>query len=398
MAKVYFFNGGSHGHINPTLGLVTALVKRGEEVFYYSTPEFKPLIEQTGAIFREYAVEAPQEEITGAAHMAAYHLRYGATLLPGLIEQAQLEKPDYILFDIFRVWGWQLGKILNVPTISSSPSFAFNEAIISKIAPDFSLGGAPDGVDYFAQYAETAAQIKQQFGVDSPSLLEALSLAGDLMLVFTTREFQPAAELLSDAVRFVGPSIESRPQTSDFPFERLRNRQVVFISLGTVFNNRPEFYRNCLAAFANTDVVVVMAVGEQVDRAALGDIPANFIVHNFVPQLEILKHADVFVTHGGLGSVHEALFFGVPMVLYPQMMEQSANAWQVIQHGAGVGLRGDQPMVSVEELRDAVMRVLTDPTFKLNARRVGGDFSNYSAAKTADIVQQFVKASKSVSV
>jgi MGT family glycosyltransferase len=251
-------------------------------------------------------------------------------------------------------------------------------------------------VDYTIQHAQTTAQIKKAFGIDSPPLLDSLALSGDMMLVFTTPTFQPAAHLLDKSVRFVGPSIEARPQASDFPFDHLRDQPVVFISLGTVFDNQPEFYQNCFTAFADRDYAVVMTIGNRVNPMALGEIPANFMVRNFVPQLEVLKYTDVFITHGGLGSVHEALYFGVPMVLFPQMFEQSVNAQRVAQCGAGLPLRvvttDAQPptMVSPQELRQAVEQVLENPRFKWNAQRVGEEFLRYNPVHTAEIVQQFV--------
>ncbi|MCC6617247.1 MAG: hypothetical protein IT320_27480 [Anaerolineae bacterium] len=76
----------------------------------------------------------------------------------------------------------------------------------------------------------------------------------------------------------------------------------------------------------------------------LGPIPPNFLVRNFVPQLEVLKRTDLFITHGGMNSVHESLWHGVPMIVIPQQEEQAIVARQVVKNGAGVALGYAPPM------------------------------------------------------
>jgi UDP:flavonoid glycosyltransferase YjiC (YdhE family) len=90
VANVYFFNGPDHGHVNPTLGLVAELVRRGEEVMYFAADTFRPGIQHTGATFRAYqAGPPPPEAISGAEHYVAFLLDYSAVLLPTLIQQAR---------------------------------------------------------------------------------------------------------------------------------------------------------------------------------------------------------------------------------------------------------------------------------------------------------------------
>ena len=108
-----------------------------------------------------------------------------------------------------------------------------------------------------------------------------------------------------------------------------------YISLGTLFNEHPEFYRHCFAAFANSMYQVVLSVGHKTPLSSLGDIPPKFIVQNYVPQLEILQRANVFISHGGMNSVSEALYYGVPLLVIPQSADQPWVAKRVAQLGAG---------------------------------------------------------------
>jgi len=108
-----------------------------------------------------------------------------------------------------------------------------------------------------------------------------------------------------------------------------------------------------------------MSIGRRFTAADLGDIPDNFIVEPYVPQLEILKRAAVFVTHGGGSSLHEGLWYGVPLVGIATQIEQLMNVRRVAEKGACIPIETHflgQP-VSPDELRNAVRTILADPAF-----------------------------------
>jgi MGT family glycosyltransferase len=90
----------------------------------------------------------------------------------------------------------------------------------------------------------------------------------------------------------------------------------------------------------------------------LGEIPANFEVHNWIPQLAILKQADAFITHAGMGGSQEAMAAGVPMVCVPQAADQYMNAARIQEIGAGRHVTMDQATVAT--LREAVLGVVND--------------------------------------
>jgi len=85
---------------------------------------------------------------------------------------------------------------------------------------------------------------------------------------------------------------------------------------------------------------VIMSVGRNIQIESLGLVPDNFLVENFVPQLEVLKRADVFITHGGMNSLNEALYFGVPVIVVPQQVEQAFNMRRLKK----LGVRSRCPM------------------------------------------------------
>ena len=152
-------------------------------------------------------------------------------------------------------------------------------------------------------------------------------------------DFQPSADTFGDRYLFVGPSIPSHQPPREFPFDQLDpSRPLLFISLGTIFNNQPEFFKTCFEAFGDSSYQVVLSAGTQVDRNALGARPTNVLVASYVPQLEILARASCFITHAGMNSTMEALYYGVPMVAIPQMVEQAMTARRIAELVLGLHL------------------------------------------------------------
>jgi len=139
---------------------------------------------------------------------------------------------------------------------------------------------------------------------------------------------------------------------------------VLFISLGTAFNDRPAFFRMCLQAFGDGVWQVAMAVGDRVDPAGLGPVPGNVEVRPSFPQLAVLRHADVFVSHAGMNSTMESLYHAVPLVTVPQMPEQEANARRVEELGLGRRLAPQE--LTPELLRATVDEVAADEEIRAN--------------------------------
>ncbi len=92
-------------------------------------------------------------------------------------------------------------------------------------------------------------------------------------------------------------------------------------------------------------------------------------MYNYVPQLEILQHTDVFITHGGMNSSSEALYYGVPLVVIPVMGDQPFVAKRVEELGAGIQL--DRTNITPEILREAVEMILDNKSFREKSRKIG---------------------------
>lgn len=97
-------------------------------------------------------------------------------------------------------------------------------------------------------------------------------------------------------------------------------------------------------------------------------IPSRVHVFRTVPQLQVLKHTDVFITHGGLNSIKEAVHSGVPMLAYPVHPEfdPNGNTARLVYHGLGLG--GDAKTDSIAEIKQKIKTLLENPQYKTNIR------------------------------
>ncbi|XP_055537531.1 UDP-glucosyltransferase 2-like [Wyeomyia smithii] len=98
--------------------------------------------------------------------------------------------------------------------------------------------------------------------------------------------------------------------------------------------------------------------------------PANVLVGKWLPQDDILAHTNLklFITHGGQGSVTEAMYHGVPIVGIPIMADQDTNAAQVVRDGWGEVVPFDE--LTEAKLTAAVQRVLSDGKYSERVKQI----------------------------
>ena len=187
---------------------------------------------------------------------------------------------------------------------------------------------------------------------------------------------------LSDRYHFIGPSI--RPITE--PYAKTAEK-TVYISMGTVNQNR-EFYRNCISVLGKTSWQVIISMGTNPEH--FEHLPENIQVHASVDQMAVLSISDAFITHCGMNSASEGLYFQVPLVLFPQTPEQDSVAKRTEELGAGVRLKS----TSEEDILQALKKVLYEPDYKANAKLVSDSFRACGGAVEArEFLEQTVVAS-----
>lgn len=390
MSKIVFFCIPAHGHTNPTLGVVRELTERGHEVWYYSYHSFREKIESAGAKFiscDDYDIEhhlEPKDAARVSRDLAfSTQILVDTTLaLDGMVcKEMERLQPDCIVADSMAIWGKMIAWKLKIPFISSTTTFAFNQHS-AKIMKQ----GAGQMIGMLFSMPKIQKNIKRLQDKDYPvkNILDIIQNDDQTdTIVYTSREFQPCADTFSDKYVFVGPSV--RPVSCPVKKEK---EKLIYISMGTVNNDMLKFYKSCIQALADGGYQVIISVGDLVDIKDLGQLPENISVFNHVDQIAVLEQADLFLSHCGMNSVNESLYCQVPLLMYPQTLEQGGVARRVTQLGAGIQLGKVNPPA----IREAVEKVLKDTSYRQNAVAISDGFKKCTGAKgAADKILQMCK-------
>lgn len=348
--KILFINLPYYGHVVPTIGLVQELIKQGCEVTYLMPFGWRDRIADSGAEFYGYQNHKQLSEQIKNAYAAA---------------ESIIEQFDFVIYEQFFFLGKHLAEKYQKPVARVFTAPVTNKKLMEK----FITSKGPLSIFRHKWIARAFTKdIAKNIPMKTDNWLdEIVQNPPELNLVYTLREYQPYEEEFPDEqYKFLGPSIYGR-KTDGFDFVKGK-RPVVYISLGTVIKGAVSFFQNCADAFRGEDMDVIISVGQKFDVRKLKGVPSNVHIYKSVPQLDVLKIADVFVTHGGMNSVSEALVYGTPMIVIPFVSDQPVNARCIEK--LGVGKKLEYSVANKNTIKSTVFSVVSDSDIKTNLTRV----------------------------
>jgi zeaxanthin glucosyltransferase len=411
MARIILAMLQETGHLNGTLALARALHARGHEVRYLAVPEHEPQIQEQGfetipimAGFFPRGAETGRREDGKPRALAHFiedqrrfaHLRqafdafFGQEIDTIIAEQ----RPDLFLVDpliaAIAVVTHRSGvrtamlsttlplvKMPGVPPLCSSlpPAeglagrlrleLAWSRLLLRQF---FLHGGARLGLR-FDRETYLMREVRRR-GFPRKRIQRASFYASHLdlpELVLCPREFDfPQVEENPDR-HYVGAGVDLERREPDFPWDRLSSsKPLVYCSLGSAPQNWPHFPRflsSVLDAMRiHPEFQWVLSTGKGAHAEALERAPAEAVVVPYAPQLKLLARAAVMVGHGGLNSLKEAMWHGVPVVALPCMVDQWGNAARLAYHG--LGLVEDVAHLTGEKIARCISRVLGEPSYR----------------------------------
>lgn len=395
--KIVFFAYPAHGHTNPTLPLFQKLVDRGVHVIFYSNDEYKSRIEGIGAEYRDYEVEFLRvdhrignlfylmEQLTGSPFQ----------VIEKHLDRVRDDEPDLIIYDCVAIWGKIIAEQLGTKTVGSFPLMRIDDNQFME----YNLEQVKTGWPFFKRLLtggpglfrviRNIRQLKNRYGYRPDRTPDMFSNTGDINIIYTSKKFHPPSKTIDNSFVFVGPSLGDRPENLDIEESFLKHPGLIYISLGTIFHDQKEFYNNCIRAFGgNERYNVVMSIGDSLKAEDLLPTPENFRIRNRTSQLKILENASLFITHGGMNSVHESLHFRVPMLVLPRALDQFMVANHLKRSGLAHILKKHSP--SARELAVAANRVLDDRVYidRMKHLQLGMDDSD-GYKKAADAILNY---------
>jgi len=250
-------------------------------------------------------------------------------------------------------------------------------------------------IDFIAKNSRRDTnEYRRQYGLppmegriaDSPGRLPLVIIPG-------CPEFDYMRGDLPPCVKYVGPCLwyPSAWKTSGWLDELPTDKPLVHVTEGTLFAQAPVILKAAVKGLADLPIQVLLTTGthRKEDLLDLGSLPSNFIVKPLVAHSELIPRLDVLVYHGGGGTTMAALTAGVPMVVTPLMWDQSENAQRV--HESGTGIRLSANMLNPRRLRNAIERVLSDPSYRQNAQRLSDILKGYGGSvQAAELLEEIV--------
>ncbi len=389
MTHIAMFSIAAHGHVNPSLEVIRELVARGHRVTYAIPPAFAEKVAETGAEVKLWKSTLPSPDDDPEAWGTTLldnvepFLNDAIQALPQLIAAYEGDEPDLVLHDISSYPARVLAHRWGVRAISLSPNLVAWDGYEEEVAEP--MWEEPRKTERGrAYYARFQAWLEEN-GISQHPDPFAGRPARSIVLI--PKALQPNADRVDESVHtFVGACQGDRGAEGDWQRPADADK-VVLVSLGSAFTKQPAFYRECVQAFAGLPGWhLVLQIGRHVDPAELGEVPGNVEVRSWVPQLAILKQADLFVTHAGAGGSQEGMATATPMIAVPQAVDQFGNA-DMLQ-GLGVARHVPAEEATAEMLREAALALVDDPEVARRLKDIQAEMAQEGGTRrAADLIE-----------
>lgn len=397
------------GHINPLIGLSRQLIARGHKVTFFHVSELADQILGQGVEFVPIGgltsaswVEQTKHQQRPMEGIAA--LRYRLGRVGGDMEMFLREAPatircagiDALILDEIALAGPTIAELLRLPyfVISTSVPHNFGWDAPRRIMPELSWinrlqkilleisvvrmrGPVRRRLDEFRQEAGLGPirKIKRSF----PELAHLTQLPQCL-------DFSRSG--LPTNFYYTGPFVDGAARLSvDFPWDRLDSRPLIYASLGTTLKGDASTFYFIAAACEDLDLQLVISLGGGRDPEMFRDLPGNPLVVRNAPQLEVIKRAEIVITHAGPNTVFEALMQAKPMIAIPKSFDQPAIAFRLERLGAAEVLSLKE--LSAQRIRMALLKVLNDDNYRQTVKELQEKIlAVHGLERAADLIEK----------
>lgn len=379
MAKILVVNLPFWGHINPTLGIVTELVRRGHRVDYINSTKCKEVIESTGASLIPYK-NKPDARLN--IDFLMFYESY-------ITAKEIIDQYDLLIYEMSEYLLQTLSETVGIPTVRICAQFAYNDEIVRQMI--FStLKYFPYRFKIGRKYISRIAFDRRNVKIPGIDYFDELAHHyPELNLVNTCKEFQIDGMQFDDKFKFIGPNI-SRKDKVDFNLKLdVFKNPIIYVSGGTVCSAN-KLIRMCINAFSKEKVEVIISLGKRSKKINKKMLPKNIHIFEFVPQLYVLHYSSLFITHAGMGSTNEALYFGVPLLASPVTSDQPIIANQIER--LNLGKKIDIHKISDLELRNIAMSVMNDDTIKSACKQMSENMKKAGGAiEGCNLIENYLR-------
>ncbi len=402
MIDIIFLIDFEPGHIYPTFKLADSLSEAGFKVCFAGPADGRKIVEKHGFDYHEVFKDLYPEGSSGDDMVNKHY----TSLLSGSLDQL-IEKlgPKLIMVSSYmHLESLILFYKYNVKLITYCPSFL--EGVSEK---DLTL----DGI-----LINNCLKIFFSLSGEQPQMLlklvqEKNKSLKDLKDIFQPIEKIPKMVLCPKELRvnetskskkeiYLGPGIIENNPSEEVSFKEFlpENKQLIFVSMGSQIKKYPDRASQLFKMATSfmqlphcNDFHMFLTVGGTgISNWNLGTVPENVSVFNWLPQKEVLKMASAAIIHGGLGTIKECIFFGVPMLIVPMGRDQMDNAERVSHHKLGVKVNLEE--TNVDQLSKAVHFLMVNSEVRTNVAEMRTVFTaKNDNAEGVHFIKEYISAS-----
>jgi zeaxanthin glucosyltransferase len=407
------------GHINPQAALGRELQSRGHDVTFLQISDLESKVRSQGVNFYPigetiYQPGSMAETFAQLGKLSAIKaLKYSLDFCEQMVEIVCQDVPkaiakigiEALIVDRLEIVGETVAEYLDLPFVTVSCGQVIHRRI--DVPPFFtpwryqnaSWAKIRNRVAYYfldrscEPILSAIARYRQAWKLPAYSHIYATNTR-----LADIGQQPPAFEFpidnLPSHLYYVGPFRNAAPKSVDFPYEKLTGQPMIYASLGSIQNTKEDVFRCIAAACEGLDVQLVIAHGGGMSADTARSLRGSPLVVEYAPQPDILAHASLTITHAGMNTILDSLSYGVPLIAIPITFEQPGNGARI--RSTGVGKVLSLQKLSVELLRNAIARVLSENSYKINARKIQQSIQQTGGAKQAvDIIERVTRSSKS---
>ncbi len=413
--KIGFLSMPLTGHLHPMTALGRKMQGRGHEVTFFGLPDAARIVHSAGLDFVPFGEEQYPVGTTPAmyAHLATLKgedvVRYSSQemhpkrtkiTLEQLPERLVRKGVDALVIDTIHFFAelvpMKMGipyahiwNVLHIDYSGATPPCLFGwDYEDSSAARDRNVEALKKMGSVFEPIQQVARSWAENQGLQIDWQTPNATISKLAVITQTPKEFDFPNIPQAPAFHYTGPfrDDDGRERVA-FPWERLTGEPLIYASMGTLVNGLADVFRAILTAAAIPGRQLVLSIGSNIQVDDIGPIPANAIVVSKAPQIELLKRAELCITHAGINTTLESLALGVPMVAIPVGFDQPGIAARIAYHGVGESV----PVASInkEDLSGAIQEVLGKPSYRNTARRFQTTIAqSHGLDRAADVLER----------
>jgi UDP:flavonoid glycosyltransferase YjiC (YdhE family) len=415
------------GHLNPLLHQARELQRRGWRVAIAATSEMRAHVEREAPSLTFVdlgplgdAVVTEMRRVEREASVDPNYYRGASLFLPllgqmfpvmfdGLVATMKGDRPDVLVIDLFTWAGYAAAQVTGVPSAINNPSLLTGVPLeLMPPAPDVPFLLSTQSIHEVTAWQRLLHPLMRRLLI----LAVSLTLGRRIKALWRTRGLKarmPHAmrdtpimvngafgleyrRPLPPNVTMVGPMLDTAAAPLPDDLERWVSNgpPVTYINLGTVVCAWPELLEKIVAGIAVSGARALWVLKPAQAALLPSPLPPGLRIVDWLPSTQaLLRHPNVrvFVSHCGINSVHESIACGTPIVGIPMFADQRDMAVRVADAGVGVYL--DKAKFTASELRSAIGRVLSDPSFHERIPALQRAFEEAGGVRrAADLIEQ----------